>query len=132
MAKQREAIEEPINDAANDASFAEQAAADRREYPPEPNPRHWAHDSNAGVEYRTHREPYEAQLAFKDKPSPEVLALLKDNGFRWNNQDKIWTRPVGYNSQAQDRLVAQRVYRDAVDLILEEKGLAPERDNPVF
>jgi len=105
---------------------------DARQYPPEPNPRGWAHNNVVNVEFSTRRDPYQAQLAFKDKPSQAVIDALKDAGFRWNGPDKIWTRPVNYDTQAQDRLVASRTYHKVVDMLLEEKGLAPEGDRTPF
>jgi len=47
----------------------------QRTYPPEPNPRKWAHNNVAGVELWMRREPYEAQLAFKDRPSQAVIDI---------------------------------------------------------
>ena len=81
---------------------------DVKHYEPEANPRSWSKNNIAGVEFRTHRDPYEAELASKDKPSQAVIDYLKDSGFKWNSQVKVWTRPIGYETQAQDRLHASR------------------------
>ena len=50
----------------------------------EPNPRSWAGNNAAGVEFLTRKEPYEALIRFKEKPSQEVIDTMKDAGFRWN------------------------------------------------
>jgi hypothetical protein len=90
-----------------------------------PNPRPWAHNNAAGVEMLEHRDPYERWIRFRDgKPPQEVIDCLKDNGFRWNRDDQVWTRPVDYKTQAQDRLTADRTYARAVDMLLEHKGIA--------
>lgn len=115
---------EPSRDAANNG--------EERSYPPEPNPRSWSHHNQAGVEFRTHRDPYEAELLFKDKPSQPVIDMLKDNGFKWNRHEKAWTRPISFATQAQDRLVASRTYHTAVEMILAEKGLAAKSGKTPF
>jgi hypothetical protein len=99
-----------------------------REYPPEPNPRPWAHNKVAGVQLLTHRDPYEAALAFAEKPPQEVIDCMKENGFRWNGQGKVWTRAVNFETQAQDRLVASRTYHKVVGMLLQAKGATPESE----
>jgi len=94
----------------------------------EPNPRGWATNTAAGAEYLTRKEPYETLIRFKEKPSPEVTGYLKDQGFYWNRDEQLWARPIGYNTAAQDREVSRRAYGKAVDMILEEKGLAPQKE----
>ena len=117
---------------AADPQHAEANNGEKRSDPPDPNPRSWAHHNQAGVEFRTHRDPYEAELVFQDKPSQAVIDHLKANGFRWNRQEKIWTRPVNFDTQAQDRLVASRTYHKVVGMILEEKGLVAEPEKTPF
>ncbi|HEV3005850.1 MAG TPA: hypothetical protein VGX78_15395 [Pirellulales bacterium] len=92
----------------------------------EPNPRVWAKNNAAGAEYLTRKEPYESLIRFKEKPSPEVLDHLKDQGFRWNRDEQVWARPIGYNTAAQDREVGRRAYEAAVTIILEQKGQGRE------
>jgi hypothetical protein len=94
-----------------------------------PNPRPWAHNNAAGVEMLEHRDPYERWLKFRDgKPPQEVINLVKDNGFAWNRDDQVWAKAVGYKTQAQDRLVADRTYASVVSLMLKAKGIEePDR-----
>jgi hypothetical protein len=110
----------------------ERESGDEKQYPPEPNPRTWAENMQVGVQLRTRREPFEAELAFQDKPSQGVIDFVKDNGFRWNREAKVWSRPVGYSTQAQDRLIASRTYHKAVEMILKEKGLTPQPEQQPF
>jgi hypothetical protein len=94
-----------------------------------PNPRSWAHNNAAGVEMLEHRDPYERWIKFRDgKPPQDVIDYLKDNGFRWNASEKVWARPVGYNTQSQDRLAADRTYKQVVELLLTAKGIEPEHE----
>jgi hypothetical protein len=102
---------------------AAEAEAERKA----PNPRPWAHNNAAGVEMLEHRDPYERWITFRDgKPPQDVIDYLKDNGFRWNRDEKAWSRPVGYKTQAQDRLAADRTYKQVVELMLTAKGIEPE------
>lgn len=43
-------------------------------------------------------------ITFPEKPSPEVQATLKDNGFRWSKRDKLW---FGNGEPAQTRQAIQ-------------------------
>lgn len=89
----------------------------------EPNPRSWAGNNAAGVEFLTRKEPYEALIRFKEKPSQEVIDYMKDNGFRWNRDEQAWARPIGYSTQAQDRELGRRTYGKVVDMLLQQKGI---------
>lgn len=92
-----------------------------------PNPRPWASNNVAGAEYLTRTDPYECLIRFKDKPSEAVLATLRENGFHWKAENKWWARPIGYQTQAQDRETGRRTYSKVVDMILTEKGLTQEQ-----
>jgi len=91
-----------------------------------PNPRAWDSNNELSVEYRTRTEPYEAQIAFREKPSQEILDYIKQHGFHWNSQDKAWARPISYGSQEQDRLFGRRAYAEVVKMLRKEKGLATD------
>jgi hypothetical protein len=36
--------------------------------------------------------PFGVTVQFADRPSSDILAMLKANGFRWNPADKLWHR----------------------------------------
>jgi len=89
----------------------------------EPNPRSWAGNNAAGVEYLTRKEPYQFLIRFKEKPSQDVIDLMKDNGFRWDRDAQLWARPIAYSTAAQDREIGRRTYGKVVDRLLEQKGI---------
>lgn len=91
-----------------------------------PNPRSWNTHSEAGAEHRTRTNPYEIQIAFREKPSQAIIDYLKQEKFRWNGQAKVWSRPIAYGSQQQDRLAGQRAYDEVVRMLKKEKGIAEE------
>lgn len=99
-----------------------------------PNPHSFISDTEAGVTFQTRREPYQAEIVFRDgKPSDEVRAIMRDNGFRWDNDFKAWTFPVGFNTQAQDKLHARKIANQVIDVIREAKGMEPaSQDVPAF
>jgi hypothetical protein len=75
---------------------------DGGEHAVEPNPRSWAGNNAAGVEYLTRKAPYQFLIRFKEKPSREVIGHMKDQGFRWDRDGQVWARPVAYKAAAQD------------------------------
>jgi DNA-binding transcriptional MocR family regulator len=106
-----------------DETVTREPGEDPSEHVVEPNPRGWAHNNAAGVEFLTRRDPYEALIRFKEKPPQEVIDTMKDNGFRWNRDSQAWARPIGYNSAAQDRELGRRTYGKVVEMLLEQKGI---------
>lgn len=91
-----------------------------------PNPFAWITDVAAGVQFRTVRDPYQAEIHFQEgKPTEEVRQIMKEAGFRWNPPYEAWTRPIGFHTAQQDRLVGERTAREVIKMIREEKGLAP-------
>ena len=106
-----------------DETVTREPGEDVSEHFVEPNPRSWAGNNAAGVEYLTRKDPYEALIRFKEKPSQEVIDTMKDAGFRWNRDGQAWARPIGYNTQAQDRELGRRTYGKVVDMLLQQKGI---------
>ncbi|HUY89233.1 MAG TPA: hypothetical protein VMV10_10900 [Pirellulales bacterium] len=122
MAKKRtEAQEQEL--ASQEPAAAREPGEDPSEHVSEPNPRSWAGNNAAGVEFLTRKEPYEALIRFKEKPSQEVIDTMKDAGFRWNRDEQAWARPIGYNTQAQDRELGRRTYGKVVAMLLDQKGI---------
>ena len=113
----------------------------REPFPPQ---RGWKHDNTAGVERLNYidsgKRIYEFWLKFRDgKPSEEVRQYMKDNGFhwqasapqggRWPEVAGAWVRPIGYETQNQDRLHGERVFEKVVEMIRAEKGIeAPQQE----
>lgn len=114
---------------AQDQQQQEQVTREPGEDPSEhvvaPNPRGWAHNNVAGVEYLTRKDPYEALIRFNEKPAQAIIDYMKDNGFRWNRDEQMWARPIRYDTAAQDRELGRRTYSKVVEMVLEQKGIAP-------
>jgi hypothetical protein len=104
---------------------AHAAAVEKKQYPPVTDPFQLAHDNLAGARLLESRKRYEMLLAFEEKPTPEVLDKVKEHGFRWNNQEKLWTLKIGRDTANQDRMNGQRAYRAVADMIRAERGHEP-------
>ncbi len=59
----------------------------------------------AGVEVLENVELNRVQLLFPDKPSLDIRACLKSNGFRWSPYNKAWQRQLNSNGRAAVRRV---------------------------
>lgn len=108
----------------------ERAAENERQPGEEAPKRTWAEktqsatDTVANMRFTGNHKRYRVEITFGDgKPSDEVRQALKDNGFRWDSQDKAWTLPVRYNSRAEDRTHAQRTFEEIVGMVREERGM---------
>jgi hypothetical protein len=55
---------------------------------------------------------------------------MKSEGVRWNypTGTKSWNVIINYPTRHQDRLHAERVYDQVVNMLLEEKGLVREAE----
>jgi len=66
----------------------------------------------------------------EDKPSQEVIGKLKEAGFRWNPNDRIWAHPVWPASAMSTRIRAEKLYQEVCQMIRKEKNIAPEQEIP--
>ncbi len=100
---------------------------DVRRYAPDPFA--IAGDYQAGVKLLESRRFRRSEIEFVEgKPSPSVIDKLKEDGFRWSPQEKLWIHPIGTRDAMATRVEAERTYKAIVELIREEKGLvSPER-----
>ncbi len=137
MAKRKEAeqVHEPTTDNAA-APAPERSAGDERS---EPAPKKFAADPFgiasdylAGVHLAESRRYRRSQLSFDEKPSQPVIELLKENGFRWNAQDKLWSRPIEAAAAMQDRISAEKLFQDVSKLLRQEKGLGADQGKAPF
>lgn len=84
-------------------------------------------DAVVGASHREYQDKenrvYLSIIKFSEKPSAEVIRLLRDSGFDWNGQQKEWERPVRFETRQQDRLNADRVFDDACQMIRKERGI---------
>lgn len=81
-------------------------------------------DVVAGVKLKEHQHPYLSVIRFDEKPSDQVREKLREAGFNWNSENKEWVRPIRFDSRAQDRLNAERVFEDVAKTVREERGIS--------
>ena len=105
---------------------AREPGEDPSEHFIEPNPRDWASNNAAGVEYLTRRDPDAFLIRFKEKPPQDVIDYLHDNDFRWNSGARYWARPIGKYTAAQDRETGRRAYGKVVAMLLKHNGITAE------
>jgi hypothetical protein len=124
-------IEPPAND--SQPSFVERVV--QRRGIATPDPFSIAGDYLAGVRLFESRQDRQVAIKFgegrpEDKPSQEVIDKLKEAGFRWNPNDRIWAHPVWPASAMSTRIRAEKVYQEVCQMIRKEKNVAPEQDIP--
>jgi hypothetical protein len=126
--------EPPAADAkAEGPSFADRVG--QRKWVSAPDPFGIASDNLAGV--RLFESKRDRQMAIKfgegrpeDKPSQAVIEKMKDAGFRWNPEDRIWAYPVRSESAMSTRIEAERLYQDVRQMIRQEKGIEAGQEIP--
>jgi hypothetical protein len=99
-----------------------------KQYAKAPDPFGIAIDKLAGV--RLFESKQDRQMAIKfgdgrpeDKPSQAVIDKLKEHGYRWQPENKIWAKPVRFQDAMQTRIEAERLYQEVTQMIREEKGI---------
>jgi hypothetical protein len=92
-------------------------------------------DVAAGV--RLFESKRDRQVAIKfgdgrpeDKPSPEIIGTLKQAGFRWNRNDRIWALALTPDSSMSTRIEAERLYQEIRGMIRQEKGIESGPETP--
>ena len=126
--------EESAPDAGGDQrSFAERVG--RRKPVSGPDPFEIAVDVAAGV--RLFESKRDRQVAIKfgegrqeDKPSQAVIDKLKDAGFRWNRNHKIWARALSPESSMSTRIEAERLYQEIRGMVRQDKGIETDQGVP--
>ena len=62
-------------------------------------------------------------IAFAEKPSPEVIAEMKDANFEWRAADKVWTFQIRPDTAMQDRIHGERVFERVASKIRQERNI---------
>jgi hypothetical protein len=116
--------------AANDnrPSFAERVG--KRERVSAADPFGIAGDYLAGVRLFESKQDRQMALKFEEKPSQAVIDKLKEAGYHWNPQHKIWAHPVRSDSAMSTRIEAERLYQEVRQMIREEKGIESSQEIP--
>ncbi|WP_437193646.1 hypothetical protein [Planctomicrobium sp. SH527] len=89
-----------------------------------------AGDYEAGVRLFESRRNRFMAIKFEEKPSPEVLDLVKSTGYRWNSRDFMWTRPIEPDSAMTTRIEAERLYQEVRTLVRQAKGIDAGQEIP--
>jgi len=106
----------------NPMSFAERVRRERRPLIAS-DPFAIAGDMQAGVRLFESKQDRLMMIKFEAKPGNEVLARMKEYGFRWNPRDMVWVHPVRPDNQHSIRVDAEQLYQDVRAMLREAKGL---------
>jgi hypothetical protein len=129
------AVAEPAADDAggDQRSFAERVG--RRKPVSAADPFEIAVDTEAGI--RQFESRRDRQVAFKfgegrpeDKPSPQVIDKLKQAGYRWNRNDRIWAHALTPDSSMSTRIKADELYKEIRGMVRQDKGIETGQDVP--
>lgn len=127
------APEAPAEPSGGERSFAERVG--QRQYPAAPDPFGIAADYVAGVRLFESKQDRQMAIKFGDgspesKPSQDVIAKMKDAGYRWDAADRVWTHPVRSDTALSTRIAAEQLYQEVRQMIREEKGIGQESGVP--
>lgn len=59
----------------------------------------------------------------EDKPSPEIIGKLKEAGYHWDPNDRIWAHAVWPASAMGTRVKAEQLFQDVSKTMRKEKGI---------
>lgn len=95
-----------------------------------PDPFGIASDFAAGVKLFESRQDRVMAIKFDEKPNQEVIDKVKNAGYRWNPNDKVWVHPVRFESARATRIEAERLYQEVRQMIRRDKGIESSPDLP--
>jgi hypothetical protein len=87
-------------------------------------------DNEAGVRLFENRQARVMAIKFEEKPGQLVIDRVKEQGYRWSPQDRVWTRPIRSDSALSTRIDAERLYQEVRDMIRQDKDINGGRDTP--
>ena len=93
----------------------------RRKWTPLPDPFGIARDNLAGVRSLESKQDRQMAIKFEDKPSQAVIDKIKEAGFRWKPEHRIWANPVYPESAMSTRIAAETLYQEVCKMIRQEK-----------
>ena len=114
-------------------SFADRVG--QKKWTAAPDPYGIAKDNLAGVRLFESRQDRQMAIKFgegrpEDKPSQAVIDRMKEAGYRWNPEDRVWTYPVRGDSAMGTRIDAEKLYQEVRRMIRQEKGIEATQDIP--
>lgn len=110
-------------------TFVERFAANSNR-PLIPDPFLIALDNEVGVRLFENRQARVMAIKFDERPGQPVIDRVKEQGYRWNPEDRVWTRPIRGNSAMSTRIDAERLYREVRDMIRQDKDIGAGQDIP--
>lgn len=115
-------------------SFAERVGP-KKQWVSAPDPFEIATDPVAGVRLFESKRDRQMAIKFGDgsreqKPSDAVLDVVRNAGYHWNNEHRIWARRVPYDSPMSTRIHAERLYQEVRTMIRQEKGIETGQEIP--
>lgn len=124
----REIVNEPVPDAQT-PSFVERLG-ERNSRSITPDPFMIALDNAAGVRLFENKQGRVMAIKFDDRPAQAVIETIKEAGYRWNPEDRVWTIPVRSDSAMTTRIDAERLYQHVREMIRQDKGIDAGQDIP--
>ena len=116
-------------------SFAEKVG--KKKYVPDPDPFPFASDAVAGVRLFQSKRDQQMAIKFgdgspKEKPSQAVLETMREAGWKWDTDHRVWALPFTPESARQTHIEAEAFYQELRHMIRQEKGIeaAPEHGVP--
>lgn len=88
-----------------------------------PDPFTIALDNAAGVRLFESRQDRVMAIRFDEKPAQPVIDRIKEEGYRWNSSDRVWTHTLRGDSAMSTRIDAERLYQEVRQMIRQDKGI---------
>ena len=125
------AVAEPVTEPTPEQpqSFVERLG-ERRSRIAIPDPFGIASDFAAGVKLFESRQDRVMAIKFDERPNQEVIDRVKNAGYRWNPNDKVWVHPVRFESARTTRIEAERLYQEVRQMVRRDKGIESSPDIP--
>jgi hypothetical protein len=114
-------------------SFADKVG--KRKWVPDPDPFPVATDNVAGVRLFLSKRDKQMAIMFGDgssegKPSPAIIDTMKEAGWKWNSEDRIWALKFTPESERRIHFEAEKFYQVLRKMIRQEKGIEATPDIP--
>jgi hypothetical protein len=84
-------------------------------------------ESNNAPKMRLFRSQRFQQMAlqFDEKPDVKYTEMLREAGYRWRGDDKVWTRQINRTEKWKSHADAERIFSEIGNSIRADKGLEP-------
>jgi hypothetical protein len=84
-------------------------------------------DTNDAPKMRLFRNQRFNQMAIQldEKPDAKYTGMLRDAGFRWRQDDKVWTKQMPREEKWKTQADAERLFRDIANGIRADRGFEP-------